>query len=105
MPLTKVSTNIHTLSKTKTLYKQIQDSPVFSLCETSDSLRESNWTLVDSFVGVFARVDSRTRAEILTLNLHMIFKGGLHLLPKISMFCALSENNKQLFKKNELYIL
>ena len=36
------------------------DSPVFSLCETSDSLRESNWTHVDSFAGVFARVDSGT---------------------------------------------
>ena len=44
------------------------DSPVFSLCETSDSLRESNWTLMDSFAGVFARVDSRTLAEILTLD-------------------------------------
>ena len=27
------------------------------------------------------------------------FKGVLHLLPKISMFCALSENNQQLFEK------
>ena len=27
------------------------------------------------------------------------FKGVLHLLPKISMFCALSQNNQQLFEK------
>ena len=27
------------------------------------------------------------------------FKGVLHLLPKFSMFCALSENNQQLFEK------
>ena len=26
-------------------------------------------------------------------------KGVLHLLPKISMFCALSQNNQQLFEK------
>ena len=26
-------------------------------------------------------------------------KGVLHLLAKISMFCALSENNQQLFEK------
>ena len=38
------------------------------LCENIWTvLRESNWTLVDSFVGVFARVDSWTLAEILTL--------------------------------------
>ena len=43
------------------------DSPVFSLCEPSDSLRESNWTLVDSFAGIFVRVDCRTLAKILTL--------------------------------------
>ena len=29
----------------------------------------------------------------------MYFKGGLHLLPKMSMFCTLSQNNQQLFKK------
>ena len=45
------------------------DSLVVSLCETSDSLRESYWTLVDSFAGVFARVDSRTLAKIPTLKL------------------------------------
>ena len=28
-----------------------------------------------------------------------LFKGVLHLLPKISMFCALSQNNQQLFEK------
>ena len=28
------------------------------------------------------------------------FKGVLHLLPKISMFCALSQNNQQLFENN-----
>ena len=27
------------------------------------------------------------------------FKGVLHLLPKISMFCALSQNNQKLFEK------
>ena len=27
------------------------------------------------------------------------FKGVLHLLPKISMFCALSQNNQELFEK------
>ena len=27
------------------------------------------------------------------------FKGVLHLLPKISMFCALSQNKRQLFEK------
>ena len=27
------------------------------------------------------------------------FKGVLHLLPKISMFCAPSQNNQQLFEK------
>ena len=27
------------------------------------------------------------------------FKRVLHLLPKISMFCALSQNNQQLFEK------
>ena len=48
------------------------DSPVFSLCETSDSLRESNWTLLDSFAGVFARVDYPTLAEILTLQLCLL---------------------------------
>ena len=26
-------------------------------------------------------------------------KGVLHLLPKISVFCALSQNNEQLFEK------
>ena len=26
-------------------------------------------------------------------------KGVLHLLPKISMYCALSQNNQQLFEK------
>ena len=26
-------------------------------------------------------------------------KGVLHLLPKITMFCALSQNNQQLFEK------
>ena len=48
------------------------DSPVFSLCETSDCLRESNWTLVDSFAVVFERVDSRTLAEILILAKELI---------------------------------
>ena len=43
------------------------DSPVFNLCETSDSFQESNWTLMDSFAGVFASVDSRTLTKILTL--------------------------------------
>ena len=28
-----------------------------------------------------------------------MFKGVLHLLPKISMFCALSQNNQQIFWK------
>ena len=28
-----------------------------------------------------------------------LFKGVLHLLPKISMFCALSQNNQQVFEK------
>ena len=27
------------------------------------------------------------------------FKGVLHLLTKINMFCALSQNNQQLFEK------
>ena len=27
------------------------------------------------------------------------FKGVLHLLPKISMFCTLSQNNQQRFKE------
>ena len=34
-----------------------------------------------------------------TLNYQHSFKGVLHLLPKISMFCALSQNNQQLFYK------
>ena len=29
----------------------------------------------------------------------LLLKGVLHLLPKISMFCALSKNNQQLFEK------
>ena len=29
----------------------------------------------------------------------MVFKGVLYLLPKISMFCALSQNNQYLFEK------
>ena len=28
-----------------------------------------------------------------------LFKGVLHLIPKISMFCDLSQNNQQLFEK------
>ena len=31
--------------------------------------------------------------------INFFFKGVLHLLPKISMFCALSQNNQQLFEK------
>ena len=33
----------------------------------------------------------------------MCFKGVLHLLPRISMFCALSQNNQQLKKKKRDY--
>ena len=36
--------------------------------------------------------------NVSTLSM-FIFKGVLHLLPKISMFCALSQNNQQLFEK------
>ena len=32
-------------------------------------------------------------------------QGVLHLLPKISMFCALSQNNKQLLEKKLLKVL
>ena len=32
-------------------------------------------------------------------NKVIVCKGVLHLLPKISMFCALSQNNQQLFEK------
>ena len=36
---------------------------------------------------------------LMMLDANCIFKGILHLLPKISMFCALTENNQQLFEK------
>ena len=32
-------------------------------------------------------------------NTRIMFKGVLHLLPKISMFCALSQNNQKLVEK------
>ena len=35
----------------------------------------------------------------------IIFKGVLHLLPKISMFCALSQNNQQLFEKWIMHLI
>ena len=31
---------------------------------------------------------------------HICFKGVLHLLPKITMFCALSQNNQHLLENN-----
>ena len=34
-----------------------------------------------------------------------MFEGALHLLPKFSMFCALSPNNQHLFEKYILCIL
>ena len=33
------------------------------------------------------------------LSFNGLVKGVLHLLPKISIFCALSQNNQQLFEK------
>ena len=33
-----------------------------------------------------------------------LFKGVLHLLPKISMFCALSQNSQQLFEKKSVHL-
>ena len=33
------------------------------------------------------------------LSIKVLLKGVLHLLPRISMFCSLSQNNQQLFEK------
>ena len=35
----------------------------------------------------------------------IIVQGVLHLLPKISMFCALSQNNQQLFEKQIMRLI
>ena len=42
---------------------------------------------------------------VLEKNYTIWFKGVLHLLPKISMFCALSQNDQQFFLKNKSSIL
>ena len=48
---------------------------------------------------MYARSDGLMIFSTLSFNSMFIFKGVLHLLPKISMFCALSQNNQQLFEK------
>ena len=35
----------------------------------------------------------------------LFLKGVLHLLPKIGMFCALSQNNEQLFEKYIMHLI
>ena len=39
------------------------------------------------------------RTEVSPRHNQVLRKGVLHLLPKISMFCAVSQDNQQLFEK------
>ena len=48
----------------------------------------------------FSSVSTVVKLELCSFVVHNnLFKGELHLLPKISMFCALSQNNQHLLEK------